>query len=128
MFNNYYELKIEGKDVKRFLKQLYKMNIYFENIQYKNQYVCIKVNKDNYEKIKKVKTIYKIKINKLYGLNKIKDMFHLMKYLFLLNKYRASLSLLKEITDISDTLDCLILRKEIYSSTNNLFFTIKNRC
>ncbi|MBQ7105036.1 MAG: sporulation protein YqfD [Bacilli bacterium] len=76
MFNNYYELKIEGKDVKRFLRQLYKMNIYFENVKYMNQYVYVKVNKDNYEKIKKIKTIYKIKINKLYGLNKIKDIIY----------------------------------------------------
>lgn len=88
---------------------------------------CIEI--DNYiEYITSIILRKKYNENDVEKLNKIKDMFHLMKYLFLLKKYRASLSLLKEITDISDTLDCLILRKEIYSNTNNLFFTIRDRC
>lgn len=73
MLNNYYELKIEGKDVKRFIKQLYNMNIYFEEIRFIDKTVYIKVNKNNLDKIKKIKTTYKIDIIKLYGLNKIKD-------------------------------------------------------
>lgn len=73
MFNSYYELKIEGKDVKRFIKQLYNLNIYFENIEFKERDAFVKVDIDNYKKIKKVKTIYKIKIVKLYGIEKIKD-------------------------------------------------------
>lgn len=73
MFKNYYELKIEGKDVKRFIKQLYNLNIYFEDIEFIDKDVYVKVDESNYKKIKKVKTIYKIKINKLYGPNKIKD-------------------------------------------------------
>ena len=73
MFNNYYELKIEGKDVKRFIKQLYNLNIYFENLEFIDKCVYVKVDLPNYQKIKKIKTIYKIKIVKLYGLNKMKD-------------------------------------------------------
>lgn len=73
MFNSYYELKIEGKDVKRFIKQLYNLNIYFENIEFKEKDVYVKVDIDNYKKIKKVKTIYKINIVRLYGPSKIKD-------------------------------------------------------
>lgn len=88
---------------------------------------CIEI--DNYiEYITSIILRKKYNENDVEKLNKIKDMFYLMKYLFILKKYKASLSLLKEITDISDTLDCLILRKEIYSSTNNLFFMIKERC
>jgi hypothetical protein len=73
MFNNYYELKIEGKDVKRFIKQLYNLGIYFEDIQFIDKYSYVKIDSNNYKKLKKVKTIYKIKIIKLYGINKIKD-------------------------------------------------------
>jgi similar to stage IV sporulation protein len=73
MFNNYYELKIEGKDVKRFIKQLYNLGIYFEEIQFIDKYSYVKIDSNNYKKLKKVKTIYKIKIIKLYGINKIKD-------------------------------------------------------
>lgn len=88
---------------------------------------CIEI--DNYiEYITSIILRKEYNENDVEKLNKIKDMFYLMKYLFILKKYKASLSLLKEITDISDTLDCLILRKEIYSSTNNLFFMIKERC
>ena len=88
---------------------------------------CLEI--DNYiEYITSIILRKKYNENDVEKLNKIKDMFYLMKYLFILKKYKASLSLLKEITDISDTLDCLILRKEIYSSTNNLFFMIKERC
>ena len=88
---------------------------------------CIEI--ENYiEYITSIILRKKYNENDVEKLNKIKDMFYLMKYLFILKKYKASLSLLKEITDISDTLDCLILRKEIYSSTNNLFFMIKERC
>lgn len=73
MFKSYYELKIMGKDVRRFLKQLYDMQIYFEEVNFIQKDLYIKVDKENYEKIKKIKTIYKIKIIKLYGLSKIKD-------------------------------------------------------
>jgi len=73
MLNSYYKLKIEGKDVKRFIKQLYNMHIYFENLEFVDKAVYVKVNKFNYKKIKKIKTIYKIKIVKLYGINKVKD-------------------------------------------------------
>ena len=73
MLNSLYELKIDGKDVKRFISQLYNMNIYFEEIRYIDKKVYIKVNKYNLDKIYKVKTIYKIEITKVYGLSKIKD-------------------------------------------------------
>ena len=32
MLESYYKLEISGKDVKRFIRNLYKMNIYFEYI------------------------------------------------------------------------------------------------
>lgn len=76
MFNSYYELKIEGKDVKRFIKQLYSLDIYFENIEFKDKEVYVKVDNTNYKKIKKIKTIYKINIVKLYGLEKVKDIIY----------------------------------------------------
>ena len=82
---------------------------------------------DNY--IEYIESIIRRRIysnNDIEKLNKMKDMFHLMKYLYVLDKYRASLLMLKEITNISDTLDSEILRKEIYTGTNNLFFSIKS--
>lgn len=73
MFKSFYELKITGKDVKRFIKKLFNQKIYIENIEIYDKYAYIKVSKDNYEKVKKIKTIYDIKIIKLYGIIKLID-------------------------------------------------------
>lgn len=83
MFHNYYRLKIEGKDVKRFIKQLYNMHIYLEQIEFVKKSVYIKVDSENYEKIKKIKTIYKIEIVKLYGPNRLKDIIYRYNIFFI---------------------------------------------
>ncbi|MDD6879501.1 MAG: sporulation protein YqfD [bacterium] len=73
MFNSYYELKIIGKDVRRFIKKIYNYGIYIENIEIRDKCAYIKVSKKDYENIKRIKTVYEIKIIKLYGLIKIID-------------------------------------------------------
>lgn len=55
MFNSYYKLEISGKDVKRFVRLLYKMNIYFEEIDFNDGVCFVKVDLRNYKKIKDVK-------------------------------------------------------------------------
>ena len=80
---NYYDIKITGKDVKRFIRNLYKMHINFYNIKYLNKSVIIQVNHNDYLKIKDIKTIYKIEIVKYYGLARLKCFLHKYK-LFLL--------------------------------------------
>lgn len=82
MFNSVYEVKIEGKDIKRFIKTLYRRRIELINIVYDNNNVSIKLDKSNYNKLLDIKTIYEIKLTKLYGL---------AKYKFLLNKYKIFL-------------------------------------
>ena len=74
MLESYYKLEISGKDVKRFIRNLYKMNIYFEYIYFSNGVCYIKVNSDNYKKIKNVKTYYSNKIIKVYGLKRIETL------------------------------------------------------
>lgn len=80
---SYYKLKITGKDVKRFLQNLYKMHINILDIDYQKKSVIIKVNEYDYEKIKNIKTIYEIEIVKYYGLAKLKIFFK-NYYLFLI--------------------------------------------
>lgn len=75
MFNSIYEVKIEGKDVKRFIKTLYRRKIKLLNIIYNNESVYIKLDKTNYEKLLEIKTIYEITLTKLYGLEKYKYLF-----------------------------------------------------
>lgn len=73
MFSSTYKIKIEGKDVKRFIKKLYSNNIYFNDIEMYDKYAYVEVDKSNYEKLKQIKTIYKIEIIKLYGIIRIID-------------------------------------------------------
>lgn len=72
MFNSIYEVKIEGKDVKRFIKTLYKRGIELLNIVYDNDSIYVKLDEANYKKLLDIKTIYEVKLTKLYGLAKYK--------------------------------------------------------
>ena len=74
MFQNFYEVKITGKDVNRFIKKLYQNKIYIEQIEFSNKVVYLKLSKDDYDKLKKIKTIYEIKVIRLYGPIKVIDL------------------------------------------------------
>ena len=76
---NYYELKIEGKDVKRFIKQLYNLGIYFEEIKFIDKIVYVKIDSNNYKKLSKVKTIYKIYTPDSLGYASFQHRFLLLK-------------------------------------------------
>jgi len=73
MFQSIYQVKIEGKDIKRFLKKLYNSNIYIEDVDFSEKCVYLKLTKDNYEKLKDIKKIYKIEVVRLYGIVKLID-------------------------------------------------------
>ena len=84
---NQYDIKITGKDLKRFLKNLHNMKIRFYNISYQDKSMIIRVNDTDYKKIMSIKTIYNIEIIKLYGpvriLKFIKDYFIFFLFLIL---------------------------------------------
>ena len=67
MFNNYYLVSIKGKDLKRFLKHLYRNNIRFINISRLEDELFCKLDEKNYKKILNIKTSYKIELNNVYG-------------------------------------------------------------
>lgn len=69
---SYYDLKITGKDVKRFIHNLHKMHIDFFNIEFRNNSVIIKVSESDYKRIIDIKTIYEIDVVKAYGVAYIK--------------------------------------------------------
>lgn len=65
---NNYLVEIEGKNVYEFLKRIIKEEIEILKIQYENiHHLTILVSKQDYKKIIKMKTSYKIKIKKAYG-------------------------------------------------------------
>ena len=79
MFESIYEVKIEGKDIRRFIKTLYKRKIELINIVYDEENILVKLDKTNYKKLLEIKTIYEITLTRLYGFT---------KYKFLLDKYK----------------------------------------
>lgn len=76
---NFYSIKITGKDVKRFIRNLYKMNINIYDIKYFDRSAIIKVKTEDYKKIKHIKTIYKVEIVNYYGINKTKHLINTYK-------------------------------------------------
>lgn len=72
MFKNYYKIRITGRDVKRFLKSLYKRGIFFQNIIINKNEAIVVVDYINYKKIMEVKTTYKINVTRVFGFNYIK--------------------------------------------------------
>lgn len=76
MFKSLYKLSIEGKDVQRFIKLLYKRGITFNRLYLSNNKYYVVVDVSNYKKIIDVKTTYIIKIERVYGNLYIKQLFN----------------------------------------------------
>ena len=83
MFINMYKIKITGKDIKRFIKKLHQSGIYINEIELFEKSAYLKLDKNNYEKLLKIKTIYEIKLIRLYGLIKIVDIIKRYKVLII---------------------------------------------
>ncbi len=113
MFHSIYEVKIEGKDVKRFIKTLYRKKIELLNIIYDNESVYIKVDKTNYEKLLEIKTIYQITLTKLYGLEKYK--YLLKKNLLFIISVGIGFLLLFCLSNIIFEVEIVHQKKEIRS-------------
>ena len=117
MLRNIYQVKISGRDVRRFIKKLYNSSIYIEEIELYNKYAYLKLTKDNYEKLKEIKTIYKVEVVRLYGFIKIFDIIkrHLIFIIVLFFGYIYLLFLSN-----------LIFRVEIIHSNKEIRDLIKN--
>lgn len=80
---NFYEIKITGKDTKRFIRTLHRMKIQLYKIEYQDNSVIIWIDRENFSELKKIKTIYKIELINYHGVLKIE--YLLKKYsLFIL--------------------------------------------
>lgn len=99
---SYYDIQITGKDTKRFIHNLHKMHIEMLNIVFNDKSVTIKVSEQDYKKILDIKTIYEIKVVKLYGIAYIKDFLkkHLVFFLILILGFCFFLTLINIIFDI----------------------------
>lgn len=79
---NIIKIKIQGRNIDRFLRKLINQQIELLDIQYpKRDEVIIKVYQKDYEKIEEIKTIYSISIIDTYGMIKIKKLISYYKIL-----------------------------------------------
>ncbi|MCI8588621.1 MAG: hypothetical protein HFG40_03110, partial [Bacilli bacterium] len=82
--HNFYEIKIVGKDIKRFIRSLYRKNIQLHKIEWEESSVILLVDREGLQKIKEIKTVYQIDIVGYYGVFKLE--YYFRKYfLFLCN-------------------------------------------
>ena len=84
MFESFYKIKIEGKDVKRFIRMLYRSGIYFEEISLDHGSAYIKVDKKNYKKLNEIKTSYNIEVIELFGISKFNHLIR-SNFIFLIS-------------------------------------------
>lgn len=111
MFNSAYEVKIEGKDLQRFIKMLYRKKINLLNIVYDDYGVYIKISKGDYERLLQIKTIYEIKLTRLYGLEKYKYLFK--KYLIFIISIGFGFLLLFFLSNIIFDVEIIHRKKDI---------------
>ncbi len=111
MFNSAYEVKIEGRDLKRFIKMLYRRKINLLSIVYDDTGVYIKVNKSDYEKLLEIKTIYEIKLTRLYGIEKYK--YLLKKYWIFIVSVTFGFMLLFFLSNIIFDIEVIHRKKDI---------------
>lgn len=108
---SFYDIKISGKDVPRFIYNLHKMHINILNIEKNEKEAIIKVSSEDYKKIKEIKTIYQVKIVKAYGFAKIK--LFIKKYLLFLIMLLLGLLLFLGLTNIIFDVEVIHDNKEL---------------
>lgn len=72
---NYYTISIEGKNPRRLLVKILNNHINCSNIKYEIRRITLNVSYEDYLKIQKLNTIYKITIIKINGKKRIKNIF-----------------------------------------------------
>ncbi len=74
--NNLVTVHIAGKNVRRFIQNLYKRKVQFYHLQYGKSSVIVDVSYQDYLKLKELGTIYDIYIIRYQGKLRLKNMYH----------------------------------------------------
>ncbi len=73
--NNYYKIEISGKNVSHIFNRILTEKINIFDVSYKKDLITLSVIYEDYLKIKKLNTIYEIKIIEINGLKKYKSLY-----------------------------------------------------
>ena len=95
---NKYKIIISGKNPEYFLKELIKRKILIYDFEKTITGIKIIVSEDDYQKIKKTRTIYKIKVINRYGLTRIKYLIN--KYLFFIISILISIGIITILSNM----------------------------
>lgn len=115
--NSYLYLKVDGKSINKFLLKCNRNNINILNIRYLSyKSVVILINKDDYNKIKKIKGAVKVKVVGSEGIVKYKSLVN--KYKYLLISFLLGILLLIFLSNI-------IFSVEVIGDNNSLNLEIK---
>lgn len=77
-------ISVTGKNIERFLKRLANKNIELYEITYISyNEVSIVIKKFDYEKVDEIKTIYEIALQKVYGIERIKQIIKKNRYMLI---------------------------------------------
>ena len=77
--NNYYRISIKGKNVSHIFNRILNEKISIFDVVYKKNNLILNVGYEDFIKIKKINTIYKIEIIDIYGIKKYKVIFNFYK-------------------------------------------------
>lgn len=77
--NNYYRISIKGKNVSHIFNRILSEKINIFDVLYKKESLKLNVSYEDFIKIKKLNTIYKIEIIDIYGIKKYKGIFSFYK-------------------------------------------------
>lgn len=107
---NFYEIKITGKDTKRFIRTLHRMKIQLYKIKYQDNFVVIWIDRENYQELRKVKTIYKIELVGYHGILKIE--YLLKKYSLFISMMSIGLLLILILSKMIFSIEVIHVKKE----------------
>lgn len=111
-FQNVLKVKIEGRNLERFIHRMLKNKIEIIEVKYKNyKEAYIKIFAKDYEKLEEIKTIYNISIVDSYGLIKIKKR---MKYnTFLIGSLTIGFIVIIILTNMIFSIDIIHNNKDV---------------
>ncbi len=106
-----FKLLIKGRNPSYFIDKLIRQNISIYDLEKRGREIALIVNSDDYEKIKKIKTSYKIEVINRYGLAKVE---------YLVKKYSIFLAACLLGVGINIFLSNVIFKVEVVHSNQDI--------
>lgn len=107
---NFYEIKITGKDTKRFIRTLHRMKIQLYKIEYQTNSVIVWMDRENFSELKKIKTIYKVKIIGYHGVLRIE--YLIKKYSLFITMMGIGILLILLLSKLIFSVEVIHVKKE----------------